>query len=204
MIITVASYKGGVGKTTTAIHLARYLSDLDKTILFDSDPTQNAMNWSLRGKNGDVLTYMVAPAEHAAKLARNYNHVVVDMGQRPSSSDLKKAADGCDLLVIPAVPAPLDTDGLIQTVLALQDIGCKTYAVLICKVAPHDQKDAADLRTNLTKLGARVFTSEIPALKVFPKASGYGTTVDHVDDRNAARAWGAYSAVGQEIINGGK
>lgn len=204
MIITVASYKGGVGKTTTAIHLARYLNDLDRTILFDSDPTQNAMNWSLRGKDGNKLSYKVAPAEHAAKLARDFNHVVVDMGQRPSSDDLRKASEGCDLLVIPAVPAPLDTDGLIQTVVALQDIGCTTYSVLICRVAPHDQKDAADLRTNLTKLGAPVFATEVPALKVFPKASGYGTTVDRVEDRNAARAWAAYSAVGEAIIHGGK
>ena len=37
MIITVTSYKGGVGKTTTAIHLAAYLQTLAPTLLVDGD-----------------------------------------------------------------------------------------------------------------------------------------------------------------------
>ena len=42
MIITVASYKGGVGKTTTAVHLAAYLQSLGPTLLLDGDQTRNA------------------------------------------------------------------------------------------------------------------------------------------------------------------
>ena len=37
MIITVTSYKGGVGKTTTAIHLATYLQTLAPTLLIDGE-----------------------------------------------------------------------------------------------------------------------------------------------------------------------
>ena len=44
MIVTVASYKGGVGKTTTALHLAAYLNTLAPTLLLDGDPTKNAMH----------------------------------------------------------------------------------------------------------------------------------------------------------------
>ena len=38
MIITIASFKGGVAKTTTAVHLAAYLQDRSPTLLIDGDP----------------------------------------------------------------------------------------------------------------------------------------------------------------------
>ena len=38
MYITVTNYKGGVGKTTTAVHLAAYFQRLAPTLLIDGDP----------------------------------------------------------------------------------------------------------------------------------------------------------------------
>ena len=49
MIFSVASFKGGVGKTTTAVHLAAYLQTLAPTLLLDADQTKNATAWSQRG-----------------------------------------------------------------------------------------------------------------------------------------------------------
>ena len=37
-IVTVTGFKGGVGKSTTAIHLATYFSEKGKTVLVDGDP----------------------------------------------------------------------------------------------------------------------------------------------------------------------
>ena len=196
MIITVASYKGGVGKTTTAVHLAAYLQTLAPTLLLDNDRTRNALNWSQRGKG---LPFRVAPGEHAAKLARGFEHMVIDTGQHPSGDDLKAAAEGCELLVIPAVPAPLDTDGLAQTVLALQEIGATNYRVLLTRVPPDAAKDVAELRQMLAEMNAPVFAAEIPRLKAFEKAAGAGQIVNQTDDRNAARAWESYAAAGKEI-----
>ena len=198
MIITIASYKGGVGKTTTAVHLAAYLQTLAPTLLLDADTTRNAINWS---KNGDGLAFKVAAYNQAATLVKNYEHVVIDTGQRPTPDDLQAAAEAGDdeLLVIPAVPAPLDTDGLMQTVQALQDLKAIRYKVLLTRVAPDAAKDAAELRGYLAEIKAPVFASEIPRLKAYERASGSGMTVNATDDRNAARAWKAYEAAGKEI-----
>ena len=196
MILTVASYKGGVGKTTTAVHLAAYLQTLAPTLLLDGDQTKNATAWSQRGVG---FPFRVAGIDQAAKLAREFTHIVIDTGQRPSMDDLKAAAEGCDLLVVPAVPSALDTDGLGQTIRALQEIAATAYRVLLTRVPPDAAKDAAELRGLLDELKAPVFAAEIPRLKAFEKAAGAGQIVSETDDRNAGRAWAAYAAAGKEI-----
>jgi chromosome partitioning protein len=195
MIITVASYKGGVGKTTTAVHLAAYLQSLAPTVLLDGDQTRNATAWSERGEG---FAFMVAPIDAAAKVARNYAHIVIDTGQRPSGADLRAAAEGCDLLVVPTIPGALETDGLGQTVRALQQIGA-AFRVLLTSVSPDAAKEAAEVRKLLAAVHAPVFHCEIPRLKAFKKAAGAGCVVAEAKDREAARAWACYVAVGEQL-----
>ena len=63
MILTITSYKGGVGKTTSAVHLAAYLQTLAPTLLLDGDQTKNATAWSQRGKG---FPFRVAGIDQAA------------------------------------------------------------------------------------------------------------------------------------------
>lgn len=195
MIITVASYKGGVGKTTTAVHLAAFLEGLAPTLLLDGDQTRNATTWS---QHGDGFPFAIAPIDQAAKLARKYTHIVIDTGQRPSADDLRAAAEGCDLLVVPTSPGALETDGLGQTVRALQAIDA-VFRVLLTSVAPDAAKEAAELRALLVAAQAPVFAGEIPRLKAFRKASGAGCIVSQAKDREAARAWESYAAIGRQL-----
>jgi chromosome partitioning protein len=195
MILTVASYKGGVGKTTTAVHLAAYLHSLSPTLLLDGDKTKNATAWSQRGG----FPFRVAPIDAASKLARDYAHVVIDTGQRPSDEDLEAAVEGCDLLVIPAVPSALDSDGLGQTIRALKKIKATNFKVLLTRVAHDASKEATELRRLLAGIHAPVFHTEIPRFKAFEKAAAAGGLVAQVDDLNADRAAKAYLAAGLEL-----
>jgi len=198
MIVTVASHKGGVGKTTTAFHLAAFFQSLAPTLLLDGDETRNATAWS---KRGEGVSFKVADEVQAAKLARDFTHIVIDTGQRPKQIDLKALAEGCDLLIVPTVPATLDTEGLVLIIEALTAIGASSYKVLLTKVPPPPETEGPQLRRELAGQGIPLFAADIPRLKAFEKAAAQGVPVSLVEDPRAKRAWEAYQAVGKEALS---
>ena len=128
MIITVASFKGGVGKTTTAVHLAAYLQEQAPALLIDGDPNRSATGWHRRGEG---LPFKVVDERQAAKYARDFSHVVIDTAARPERADLEALAEGCDLLILPTTPDALALDALLLTVDALRGLGAERYQILL-------------------------------------------------------------------------
>jgi chromosome partitioning protein len=120
MIITVASYKGGVGKTTTALHLAAFFQCLAPTLLVDGDAIRTSIKWSQRGEE-QGLPFQVVDEKQTAIATRDghFQHIIMDTEANPSIADFQEVAKGCDLLVIPAVPETVATDGLTHTLAKL-------------------------------------------------------------------------------------
>ena len=202
MIITVTSYKGGVGKTTTAIHLAAYLQRWAPTLLVDGDAIRSATKWSQRGNDNGLPFKVVTHAQMISHI-RNYQHIVIDTEGNPTDDDFNDLATNCDLLVIPAVPESVATDGLTHTLTKLHNLGNTKHRVLLTMVPPKPRTEGQQLRSMLVGEKISVFTAEIPRLAAFEKAAAEGVPVYSVkDDRNAARAWEAYEAVGKEITHG--
>ena len=203
MIITVASYKGGVGKTTTALHLAAFCQRLAPTLLVDGDAIRTFIKWSQRG-DGNGLPFTVVDEKQTAIATRdgNFQHVIMDTEANPSIADFQEVAKVCDLLVIPAVPETVATDGLTHTLSKLQEFGSDRYRVLLTMVHPSRHTEAEQLRVALLHNEIPVFLAEIPRLAAFDKAAAAGVPVYAANDSCAARAWVAYEAVGEEICHG--
>ena len=198
MKIAVAGHKGGMGKTTTAFHLAAYLGCFARTVLVDRDPVRGATRWCRRNGGAGLFLQVVTDPRMAGD-GRD-GHVVVDTRGGPGEDDFEDCVGGCDLVVIPAVPETMATDGLVHTLLRLRRFGAPPHRVLLTMVPPWPRTGGQRLREELTSRGVPVFKAEIPRLAAFEKAAAAGVAVHDVrDDRNAARAWDAYASAAREI-----
>ena len=196
MIITIASFKGGVGKTTSAVHLAAFLQEQSPTLLIDGDPNRSATGWSKRGQ----LPFKVVDELRATRYVRDYEHVVIDTQARPTRDDLEALADGCDLLVLPSTPDALSMDALLMTVEELRSLGTERFQVLLTMIPPKPSRDGEEAQTTLREAGLPVLPTMIRRFVAFQKAALQGVPVSQIADPRAETAWSNYHSAAQEIL----
>lgn len=199
MILTVAAFKGGVGKTTTAIHLAAYLAKQAPTVLVDGDPNRSATGWARRGGEGG-LPFPVVDYRQLARAAREYEHLVIDTEARPATEDLKELADGGDFLVVPTTPDALALEATEQTVEQLRAFGATRFATLLTVVPPPPSKVGIEAAAYLAESGIPVLASRVRRYMAFQNAAAAGVPVYAVSDHYAQRAWDDYAAAAKEIV----
>lgn len=208
MIITVASFKGGVGKTTTAVHLAALLHESGPTLLVDGDPNRSATGWGRRGS----LPFRVVDERQAPRFVGRHEHVVIDTQARPSREDLQALALGCDLLLLPSTPDALALDALLMTVSALRELqaapapadldGAEAgrLGIVLTMIPPRPSRDGAEAQATLREAGLPVCAAMIRRAVAFQKAALQGVPVHKAADPRAAAAWDDYLLLAREVL----
>jgi chromosome partitioning protein len=196
MIITVTSYKGGVGKTTTAVHLACYLQQTQgNVLLIDGDPNRSCLAWSKRGS----LPFPVVDERAAPKHISNYSNLVIDTAARPDFEELESLIEGCDLLLLPTTPDALSLDALSLTVTTLKQLGTSQYRILLTIVPPKPNRDGDEAREMLTEAKLPLLSNSVRRLIAFQRAALQGVPVYEIKERGA-EAWEDYLAVCKELL----
>ncbi|MFS8854789.1 ParA family protein [Synechococcus sp. H55.7] len=206
MNIAVLGFKGGVGKTTTAVHLALYLqqrcaaqaSTPQVSLLLDADPNRSASRWAERGSPFPVK---VLAGDPTMSTPGGFQHTLIDTPARPTPEQLSLLAERCELLLLPCSPDALALDALMLTVNALDRLGAKHYKVLLTLVPPWPNRDGAEARSFLQKTGIPLCHHSIRRTVAFQRAALEGVCVNQLPDPRAKQAWSDYVAVGEEILS---
>ncbi len=217
MRLLVLSLKGGVGKTTTAIHLAGALATKGKTLLVDADPAQGAFEWATRGTQTPTTRGTQIPATRGTQIPttrgtdlpfdvvlpedakpKKYDFVIFDTRAQPKAKTLDEFTRKADLLIVPCSPSAL----ALETMPRLQEelLGLP-FRALITLAPPAPSKDATRAEKRLDELGFPRFETIMRRYVALEKAAVAGCLVRDVRDPRASLAWADALALAEEVLN---
>lgn len=125
MIISFLNQKGGVGKTTLAVHTAMALAlRKRKVLLVDADPQGSALDWSASRETPALFPVIGLPTKNLHKEIpahkANYDDIIID--GPPRVNELARAAImAADIVVIPVQPSPYDVWAAKEIVVLLKE-----------------------------------------------------------------------------------
>lgn len=183
MIVAILNQKGGAGKTTISVNLARALQQNgEKVILIDSDPQGSARDWHAAG-DGNLLTVVGLDRptlDKDIKALNGYNWLLIDGA--PQLAGMAVSAIKCaDIVLIPVQPSPYDiwaAEELVEIIKARQQItNGRPKAAFVISRQITNTKLGKEVRDALVCYELPVFSSGTFQRILYAETAATGSTV---------------------------
>ncbi|MBE9160657.1 AAA family ATPase [Nodosilinea sp. LEGE 06152] len=192
MIITIASLKGGSGKTSLSVHLAHAIALAGrKVLLVDADPQASASTWASARDDKPPFSVVGMARDTLHRelpdLVANYDHTLIDTPPRTSKLT-GSAIVSSDLVLIPVQPSSYDVWAAAETVAMVEQVqGIKPdlLAAFIVNRAIGRTVIARDILDALEDYPFPVLSTTIAQRVAIAESSG-GHTVFEVEPSGAA------------------
>ncbi len=198
MIMTVGSTKGGVGKSTLALHLAVSWARAGRDVLLVDGDRQGSVQKFIAARADSGRTPVVAcvqyvdgrvPRDQVRLQAPRYQDVLIDAGGHDSPA-LRAALFVGDAVLVPFRPRTVDVQA-IGDMAALIDEARQARDGLLA-IAVLNMADPGRSSDNVDAIGALADFPQPVALEAkvvereaFPNAAGFGLSVDELLPRDA-------------------
>lgn len=194
-VLGVLSRKGGVGKSTLAIHLAVLAQQAGRrTLLIDLDPQRSAAAWwrSREAETPQLVETEPAKLRDILAAARTDGVDLAVIDARPSvEADAVQAATLADLVLIPTRPVIHDLRAILGTLDLVKGVARRSLIVLNACPPPRGAGEASivtDARRALAAFGVPVASVAITNRAAFPAAAITGLTAGEAEpDSKAAK-----------------
>ena len=193
-VIALVSNKGGAGKTTLCINLARALAERDSTLVLDADPQRSALNWHAISEGASAFPVMAASenvATAASEHAERARYLVIDCPPSVHSQQTSDALAQADLALIPVQPSPLDLWASVQIeaeVERARDSNPDLRALLVINQLEPRTRLSRVMREALAELSLPAAETAIRRRMVYRNAVIEGRSVLDVGSRGAEAA----------------
>ncbi|WP_407543011.1 ParA family protein (plasmid) [Deinococcus radiomollis] len=183
-ILALVSLKGGVGKTTSTMHLASVAAMAGHTVtVLDGDNEKSAVHWAHLASTLGPLPYSVTACDERtvitqAKALREAGHVVILDTPPNDRTLLLKAAGIADHILVPVAPTGIDLDrlrGTLQLLADAQELTGRALDIAILLVRFTARKALAQEAETLLK-EFPILDTRIRALKAYEESFGSAPT----------------------------
>lgn len=206
MIIAIANSKGGVGKSTLAVHLAAWLHDQGHRVtLADCDTQQSSSEWIREAVPGVKAVRLDNPnviLNDLPLLAEDADFIIAD-GPGSQTETSRALLLRADLAIVPCKASMLEVRALAKATEVLrqaQDIRAGVpKAVIVLSMVGKNYRLTQDMKDAAAALNLPMASTAMVLRQIYADAPGQGAVVGALGSR-AAEAAGEVEQLFREIL----